>query len=61
MDDGHILVESIDRIERSDLTHDLARESGFASVEDLLAIAKHGKGERIFLVRFRYEPPGAFR
>ena len=61
MDDGHILVESIDRIERSDITHDLARESGFASVEDLLAIAKHGKGEQIFLVRFRYQPPGAFR
>jgi len=41
MEDGHIVVDSIEPIKRKDITHDLARESGFASVEDLLKIAKH--------------------
>ena len=60
MDDGHIVVDSIVPIERADITHDLARESGFASVKDLLEIAKHGRGENIYLIRFRYQPPGAW-
>src|SRR5262245_320471 len=60
MDDGHIVVDSIEQIEMSDITYDLARESGFASVEDLLAIAKHGKGENVYLVRFHYLAPGAW-
>jgi hypothetical protein len=60
MDDGHVVVDSIERIEMSDITYDLARESGFASVEDLLSIAKHGKGENVYLVRFHYLPPGAW-
>ena len=60
MDDGHIVVDSIDKITRKDITYDLAREGGFASVEDLLAIAKHGKGQNIYLVRFHYLPAGAW-
>jgi hypothetical protein len=32
----------------------LARESGFLGIVDLLKIAKHGKGENIYLVRFHY-------
>ena len=60
MDDGHIVVDSIERISRKDITHDLAREGGFASVDDLLKIAKHGPGDKIFLVRFHYLPPGAW-
>jgi hypothetical protein len=35
----------------------LARESGFLGVLDLLKVAKHGKGENIYLVRFHYVPP----
>ena len=58
MDDGHIVVESIEPIEMDDITHDLARESGFASVDDLLQIARHGKGENVYLIRFHYQPPG---
>ena len=58
MDDGHVVVDSIERIELSDVTEDLARESGFASVEDLLQIAKHGRGENVYLIRFHYLPPG---
>ncbi len=60
MDDGHIVVDSIEPIEMDGITHDLARESGFASVDDLLQIAKHGKGENVYLIRFHYLPPGGW-
>jgi len=60
MDDGHIVVDSIDRIAIKDITHDLARESGFESVKDLLSVAKHGRGTKVFLIRFHYLPPGAW-
>ena len=60
MDEGHIVVDSIDAIEIEDITHDLARESGCASVDDLLQIAKHGKGENVYLIRFHYLPPGGW-
>jgi len=60
MDDGHIVVDSIDKITRKDITYDLACEGGFQSVEDLLALAKHGKGRNIYLVRFHFLPAGAW-
>ena len=60
MDDGHVVVDSIEEITEADITYDLARESGFASVEDLLAIAKHGRGDNVYLIRFHYLPPGAW-
>jgi hypothetical protein len=60
MDDGHIVVDSIREITLADITHDIARESGFESVEDLLAIARHGSGDNIYLIRFHYLPPGSW-
>ncbi len=60
MDDGHIVVDSIEPIGLDDVTFDLARESGFASVDDLLRLARHGKGENVYLIRFHYLPPGAW-
>ena len=60
MDDGHIVVDSVERIALKDVTYDLARESGFESVKDLLGVAKHGKGRKVFLIRFHYLPPGAW-
>jgi hypothetical protein len=60
MDDGHIVVDSIAAIDLADITYDLARESGFESVEDLLRIAKHGSGDNVYLIRFHYLPPGAW-
>jgi hypothetical protein len=60
MDDGSIVVDSIDPIELDDITYDLARESGFESVEALLAIARHGSGDNIYLIRFHYLPPGGW-
>lgn len=60
MDGGRIIVDSIETITLADITHDLARESGFAGVDDLLATAKHGSGETVYLIRFHYLPPGAW-
>ena len=60
MDDGHIIVESVAQIRRADITRALARESGFSTVKDLLEIAQHGQGRKIFLIRFRYLPPGGW-
>ena len=61
MDDGSIVVDSIEQIRKKDLTHDLARASGFESVDALLRIARHGRGENIYLVRFHYLPAGSWR
>jgi hypothetical protein len=60
MDEGHIVVESIVPITGADLTNELARESGFESVDELLQIARHGSGENLYLIRFHYLPPGAW-
>lgn len=60
MDDGHIVVDGIQSIRLEDITYDLARESGFDSVEDLLGVAKHGSGENVYLIRFHYLPPGGW-
>jgi hypothetical protein len=60
MDDGHIVVDSIAPIAVADVTHDLARESGFESVDALLRIARHGSGDKMYLIRFHYLPPGGW-
>lgn len=56
MEGGQIEVDSIEPITFGDITPALARASGFASVEDLLKVAKHGSGENVYLVRFHYVP-----
>jgi len=60
MDEGHIVIESIEQIRRTDITRDLARESGFATVRELLDMARHGSGRNVFLIRFHYVPPGGW-
>lgn len=60
MDEGHIVVDSIDAIEMTDITDDLARESGFDSADDLIQMARHGGGHNVYLVRFHYLAPGAW-
>jgi hypothetical protein len=57
MEEGEIEVDSIQPIGFPDITPALARESGFLGLIDLLKVAKHGKGENIYLVRFHYLPP----
>jgi hypothetical protein len=58
MGEGEIEVDAIDAIELADITPELARASGFASVVELLKIAKHGPGTNVYLVRFHYVPAG---
>lgn len=57
MGEGEIEVEAVEPITMSDITDDVARASGFASVPDLLKVAKHGRGDNVYLVRFHYVPP----
>ena len=58
MDEGHIVVDSITQITVADITDEMARESGFATVADLLHIARHGSGDKVYLIRFHYLPYG---
>ena len=57
MEEGEIEVDSITPLGFPDITPALARESGFLGLIDLLKVAKHGKGENIYLIRFHYVPP----
>jgi hypothetical protein len=52
---GSVFIERITQIEFDAITPKMARESGFAGVADLLKTAKHGSGENVYLIRFRYE------
>ena len=52
-----IEIDSIESIGFPDITPELARESGFAGVIDLLKVAKHGPGQNIYLIRFHYIRP----
>jgi hypothetical protein len=54
MEEGEIEVDSIEPIGFPDITPQLARASGFLGVIDLLKVAKHGKSDNIYLVRFHY-------
>lgn len=54
MEAGQIEVTSIRLISMEDVTPELARESGFKGVVDLMKTAKHGSGRNIYLVKFRY-------
>jgi len=61
MEEGQIEVDSIEPIGLPDITPELARESGFLGVLDLLKVAKHGRGNNIYLIRFHYIRPRARR
>ena len=56
MGDGEIQVDSIEQITLGDITNQLAMESGFMGVSDLLKIARHGSGSNVYLVCFHYIP-----
>ena len=58
---GQILVTAVSEISLEDITPELARQSGFLGVVDLLKTAKHGPGRRVFLIEFRYMKPRAKR
>jgi hypothetical protein len=54
MEEGAIEIDSIEPIGLPDITPELARASGFLGVLDLLKVAQHGSGQKIYLVRFHY-------
>ena len=56
-EEGEIEIESIVPITLEQITLRLARQCGFASVNDLLKIARHGPGENVYLIDFRYIAP----
>jgi hypothetical protein len=57
MEEGAIEIDSIETIGFPDITPELARDSGFLGLLDLLKVAKHGRGENIYLIRFHYVRP----
>jgi len=57
MEEGEIEIDSIEQIGFPDITPELARQSGFLGVLDLLKVAKHGRGQNIYVIRFHYVPP----
>ena len=56
---GAVEVTGLRQIAFSDITPALARRSGFAGLVDLLKVAKHGPGEKVYLVDFEYRPDEA--
>ncbi len=50
--DGHIEVTRLQEVDLDDITEETAREGGFESLEALMATARHGRGERVFIVDF---------
>ena len=57
-EDGEIEVDAIRLIDFSEITPALAKKSGFAGVVDLLKVARHGRGENVYLVEFHFQPGG---
>ena len=51
---GFIEVTSIREISWEDLSDKLARDTGFKNLVDMMRTAKHGIGQHIYYVRFRY-------
>jgi hypothetical protein len=54
---GEIHVTSVREIEWEKVTPELALRSGFDSVEDLLSVARHGRGDNVYLVEFDFYEP----
>jgi hypothetical protein len=57
--DGAIEVTRLQEIDLSDVTEALAREGGFETLDALMQTARHGRGERVFLVDFVFVPSGS--
>jgi hypothetical protein len=52
---GAVVVDRIFETRLDEITPALARRCGFLSVVDLLKTAKHGAGERVFVIEFHYD------
>jgi hypothetical protein len=59
MDGGWIEIEAVRELSIEAITPDMARDSGFEGLVDLLKTAKHGQGTRVFLIEFHCVPADA--
>ena len=50
--DGFIEVTRLQEVDLDDVTEVMARDGGFESLEALMKTARHGRGERVFIVHF---------
>ena len=51
---GEVFVTKVFEVSLADISPELARACGFAGLVDLLKVAKHGPGRRVFVIEFRY-------
>jgi hypothetical protein len=51
---GQVEVDSMHEISLSEVTGAVARRCGFKGVVDLLKVARHGRGDHIYLIHFHY-------
>ena len=57
--DGHIEVTRLREVDLDDVTEAMAREGGFENLEALMKTARHGRGERVFIVNFVFVASGS--
>jgi len=55
LDPGEVIVTSVREINFDDISESMARESGFASLDELLQTAQHGTGHHIYYIRFYFQ------
>jgi hypothetical protein len=55
--DGFIEVTRLQEVDLDDVTEVMARDGGFESLEALMKTARHGRGERVFIVDFVFVGP----
>jgi hypothetical protein len=54
MESGSIEVTSVTEVAPERITDALSRRLGFKTAEEMMKVARHGAGDRVFLVRFVY-------
>lgn len=57
MEEGNIVITSVREITFDDISENLARESGFRNIADLLKTARHGSGQTVYFIKFYYDKP----
>ena len=54
VDDGQVVVDSVEEMSLESVTDNLAGELGYQSTADLLSVARPSGEERVYLIRFHY-------
>ena len=54
--DGFIEITRMQEVDPDDITDEVAQAGGFADLEALMKTARHGRGERVFIVDFVFVP-----